>query len=125
MNVYDAFVKRGTWKQNMYNDLADFSRKVLGYTQYRNTQDSLSAQIDYDQYIRRGNERALRDWHKNVPNRNIKYPELSYEGQIRRADTSIARAGFDYATADANYYGNLPYRVAGLYGIGSRVYRSL
>lgn len=98
---------------------------MLGYTQAQNTQASLSAQIDYEQYIRGGNERALRDWHKNVPNRSIKYPELSYEGQIRRADTSIARAGFDYSTADANYYGNLPYRTAGLYGIGSRVYRSL
>lgn len=98
---------------------------LIGYNQMKNTQQSLSAQIDYDQYIKRGNERALADWKKNVPNRTIRYPELSYEGQIRRADTSIARANFDYATADANYYGNLPYRAAGLYGIGSKLYRSL
>lgn len=98
---------------------------MFGYTQAENTKQSLSAQMDYDQYIRKGNERALADWHKNVPNRSIKYPELSYEGQIRRADTSITRANLDYATSDANYYGNLPYRAIGLYGVGSRVYRNL
>lgn len=98
---------------------------LMGYRQKENTQASLQAQIDYEQYLRAANERALRDWHKNVPGREIKYPEFSYAGQIYRANTSIARAGFDYATADANYYGNLPYRAAGLYGIGTRVARTL
>lgn len=98
---------------------------VLGYTQFKNTQASLSAQMDYEQYLKAGNERALRDWHKNVPNRSIKYPEFSYPGQIYRADTSIARAGFDYDTAGANYSGNVLYRTAGLYGIGSRIARTL
>lgn len=98
---------------------------MFGYTQAQNTKDSLSAQIDYDQYIKRGNQRALADWQRNVPNRSIKYPELSYEGQIRRANTSITRAGLDYSTADANFYGNLPYRAMGLYGISSKLYRNL
>lgn len=98
---------------------------MIGYNQMKNTQASLQKQIDYEQYIRAGNERALSDWHKNVPGRSIKYPEFSYSGQVQRANTSIARAGFDYATADANYSGNTPYRVAGLYGIGSRVARML
>lgn len=98
---------------------------LTGYTQMRNTQKSLSAQMNYDQYLAEGNKRALADWHKNVPGRGIKYPEFSYPGQIYRADTSIARAGLDYSTAGANYYGNLPYRAGGLYGIGSRVSRRL
>lgn len=98
---------------------------MVGYTQMKNTQASLQKQIDYEQYLKQGNERALRDWHKNVPGRSIRYPEHSYAGQIQRANTSIARAGFDYATADANYSGNTPYRVAGLYGIGTRLARML
>lgn len=100
---------------------------LSGYKQMQNTQQSLSAQIDYEQYLKAGNERALADWNKNVGSqgRTIRYPELSYAGQIRRADTSIARASLDYDTASANYWGNLPYRTAGLYGIGSRLSRSL
>lgn len=108
--------------RNAWRQLSDM---VTGKTQRDNTQASLQAQIDYEQYLRAGNERALADWHKNVPNRQIRYPELSYPGQIYRANTSIARAGFDYSTADANYYGNLPYRVAGLYGIAGRISRTL
>ena len=98
---------------------------IFGRTQMENTQKSLQAQIDYDEYLKAGNRRALEDWHRNLPGRTIKYPEFSYAGQIRRADTSIARAHFDYNTAGANYYGNLPYRAAGLYGIGSRFSRTL
>lgn len=100
-------------------------KDFFGYTQYENTQNSLSAQMDYEQYLKAGNERALRDWHKNLPGREIKYPEFSYAGQIYRSNTSIARAGFDYDTASANYYGNLPYRSAGLYGIVGKLSRSL
>lgn len=125
MNWYDRLVSARSYRQSFYNAINDYGGKLLGHDQMKNTQQSLSAQIDYDQYIKRGNERALADWKKNVPNRSIKYPELSYEGQIRRADTSITRANLDYATADANYYGNLPYRAVGLYGIGSRVFRTL
>ena len=98
---------------------------LLGYTQKENIQNSLDAQIAYEEYLKAGNERALRDWHKGFPGREIKYPEFSYPGQIYRANTSIARAGFDYNTADANYYGNLPYRAGGLYGLASRFSRYL
>lgn len=110
-----------------YNPYVDFGSMISGRKQMQNTQQSLSAQIDYEQYLKRGNERALADWNKNVGSqgRTIRYPELSYAGQIRRSDTSIARASFDYDTASANYWGNLPYRTAGLYGIGSRLSRSL
>lgn len=110
----------------LYNTyLKDFTEQMLGYKQMKNTQASLNAQIAYEQYLAEGNRRALADWHKNVPGRTIKYPEFSYPGQIVRANTSIARAGLDYSTAGANYYGNLPYRGAGLYGIGSRLFRRL
>lgn len=120
MNPY-----RFLYDSDYRNAWIQFGGMISGKTQRDNTQASLQAQIDYEQYLKAGNERALRDWHKNVPGRTIKYPELSYAGQIRRADTSIARAGFDYNTADANYYGNLPYRAAGLYGIFGRLSRSL
>lgn len=129
MNFYNSFVSSGKFNwSNFYNEhLKDFAEQLLGYRQMSNTQQSLSAQIDYEQYLKRGNERALADWNKNVGSqgRTIRYPELSYAGQIRRADTSIARASLDYDTASANYWGNLPYRTAGLYGIGSRLSRSL
>lgn len=129
MSWYSRIVSSGKqpWRwENFYNDyLKGYAEKLLGYTQMKNTQDSLNAQIAYEQYLKQGNERALADWHKNVPNRQIRYPELSYAGQIRRADTSITRAMLDYSTADANYYGNLPYRTVGLYGIGSRLSRYL
>lgn len=116
---------------NLYRDVTAYlpHRRVedvlTGRAQMRNTQRSLNAQIAYEQYLKKGNERALSDWHRNVPGRSIKYPEFSYSGQIRRADTSITRAGFDYGTAGANYYGNLAYRIAGLYGVSSRVSRRL
>ena len=90
-----------------------------------NTVASAEAQIGYEEYLRAGNERALRDWHKNLPGRYIRYPEFSYAGQIRRSDTAIARLNYESDSAYANFYGNLPYRTAGLYGIGGRVARSL
>lgn len=98
---------------------------ATGYTQFRNAQASTQTQIDYENYLRAGNERALRDWHKNVPNRQIRYPELSYPGQIYRSDTSIARNMYDYSTAGANYTGNLIFRLGGLYGVANRLSRSL
>lgn len=98
---------------------------MFGYNQYRNTRASASAQMNYDAYLKAGNERALRDWHRNVPGKEIAYPEFSYPGQIYRADTAIARAGFDYSNASSNYYGNLPYRTAGLYGLAGRMSRYL
>lgn len=44
------------------------------------------------QYQRGGYERQLRDWHKNVRGRSIKYPELSYQGHIRAIDTGISQS---------------------------------
>lgn len=96
-----------------------------GRNQMLNAQASAQAQIDYEQYLKRGNERALADWHRNLPGRKIRYPEFSYPGQIYRSNTAIARAGFDYDNAYANYIGNLPYRTAGLYGVGSKLSRTL
>lgn len=114
--VYDSNY-RNAWKQ--------FAAPFMGKSQRDNTQASLRTQIDYEDYLKAGNRRALEDWHTNLPGRRIAYPEFSYAGQIRRADTSIGRASFDYSTADANYIGNYPYRVAGLYGIGGKLSRSL
>lgn len=111
-NFYDSFLK-------------PLSYDVTGHTQMKNTQNSLTVQMDYERYLKRGNDRALADWHRNVPGREIKYPEFSYPGQIARADTSIARAGLDYDTARANYTGNVLYRSAGLYGVGTRLFRNL
>lgn len=104
-----------------------FFKDVVGYTQRNNTKDSLQAQIDYEQYLKRGNERALADWQKNVGSkgRTIRYPEFTYPGQIYRSDTSIARAIYDQSTSDANFFGNIPYRASGLYSIASRFSRFL
>lgn len=92
-----------------------------------NTQKSVQAQISYNDYIKAGNQRAYDDWMRNVGKygRTIRYPELSYPGRIYQADTASARAMYDADTAYANYSGNLPFRIAGLYGIGSRVSRWL
>ena len=107
------------------NYVKPWAMSVLGYNQLKNTEESVNNQISYEQYLRSGNERALEDWHRNVPNRQIRYPELSYPGQIRRADTSIANLGISYDTAYQNYTGNLLYKSMGLYGVPGRLYRSM
>lgn len=117
----------------LYNGKNNYSRQVnavwdwidsaTGKKQLDYIQQSNQAQIDFNEYLRKGNERALADWHKNVPNREIKYPELSYAGAIYRADTGSARSMYDSDIASANYSGNLAFRLAGLYGIGSRLAR--
>lgn len=124
MNPYSIGYDILTGRRNAYVDAGKY---FTGRRSMENTQASLQAQIDYEQYLRAGNERALADWQRNVGSqgRTIQYPELSYAGQIYRADTSIARAGFDYDTAYTNYLGNLPYRTAGLYGISSKLSRTL
>lgn len=117
-----------SWLLN--NPIAYVFGSMFGYNQYKSTEASTKAQISYNDYIKRGNERALADWNKFVGSKGvagshptIQYPELSYSGRIRQADTGSYRAGLDSYTASANYYGNLPYRFAGLYGISSRVSR--
>lgn len=98
---------------------------LLGYTQTENEKASNQAQIDYNEYLKAGYLRAYEDWKKNVPNREIKYPEFTYPGNIYRTDTASARAMFDYDTAGANFYGRSLYGTLGLYGVGSRVTRWL
>lgn len=120
--------------KNVWNGSLDMGSQIMqmlgspfGYTQMRNTQDSVKAQIGYNDYLARGNARALADWQRNVgsQHRTIQYPELSYAGAIHRAYTGSARAMYDSANAGANFVGNLAYRGAGLYGIGSRISRWL
>lgn len=84
---------------------------------------SNQAQIDYNTYLANGNARAYADWKKGFPGKEIRYPELSYPGAIYRANTGSARSMYDIGIADSNYTGNLAFRLAGLYGIGSRVAR--
>lgn len=105
-------------------------KNALGYTAYKNTQASASAQIGYEEYLKAGNRRALSDWNRNVGSkgqgRYIRYPELSYAGQIARSNTAIARARLDYDTAGANYTGNVVRRVGGLFsGVVGRSSRYL
>lgn len=109
-----------------YRDAARYvSDMVTGRRQKENTQQSVAYQISYNDYLVRSNARAYRDWQKNVGRygRKIKYPGLSYPGQIYKANTATARAMLDADTASANYYGNLPFRLAGVYGITSRLSR--
>lgn len=122
----DVYRQWGDWSADHVPGW-QYVQNMFGYTQMRNVEKSTTAQIDYEQYLKGGNERALADWYKNVGSqgRTIKYPEFSYAGQIYRGDTAIARAGFDYSNAAANYYGNLPYRTAGLYGIAGKLSRTL
>lgn len=105
----------------------DVGWTVMGGYSAQNQQNSYNEQIAYEQYLKKGNERAYYDWQKNVGSkgRTIRYPELSYPGQIARSDTSIARNQFDYANAGASYLSNFPYRSAGLYGIGGKLSRTL
>lgn len=105
----------------------DVGWTLIGGYGAQQQQNSYKEQIGYEQYLQGGNRRALDDWYKNVGSqgRTIKYPELSYAGQIARSNTAIARNQFDYANAGASYLSNFPYRSAGLYGIAGKLSRSL
>lgn len=109
------------------NYVKPWAMSVLGYNQFKNTEQSVNNQIGYEQYLRAGNERALVDWNRNVgrKGRSIRYPEFSYPGQIRRIDTSIANLDLSYDTAYSNYTGNLLNKSMGLYGVPGRLYRSM
>lgn len=114
MNPYVEAVKKG-WD-------------LMSGNNYRHLQqESYNTQIAYEEYLRNANQRALDGWNRTYGKKGltIKYPEFSYAGQIRRSDTAIARNLIDYSIADTNYYSNLPYRVAGLYGISGGFARSL
>lgn len=125
----EAF-SRGDWKEGL-NRLTPgrIIADLTGYTQYQNTKASNDKQIAYDDYMSGGNSRAYQDWMKNVGSkgqgRTIRYPELSYPGAMFGYSTGIARSVYNSDSAFANFAGNLPFRGAGLYGIGSRVSRWL
>lgn len=111
----------------MISGITRLGRDMLGYSQWQNSRKSYQTQIDYEQYIRSANERALAGWNNTYGRKGltIKYPEFSYAGQIARSDTAIARNMLDYASADSNMYGNLPYRAGGLYGVAGGLFRRL
>lgn len=114
--------------RNFWNHYAGY---VTGRRQYENTEKSNQAEIDYLNYQKQAYERQLSDWHRNVPNRQIAYPELSYPGAIRGIDTGITRLGYGTNSAYANYVGHMANfalgfaRGAGLYKVSGRANRRL
>lgn len=68
---------------------------------------SQSRQRELYRYQRGGYERQLRDWHKNVPGRKIRYPEQSYPGHIRSLDTGISQSYASSAGSVAGFTRNL------------------
>lgn len=109
----------------------NYAGYVTGRRAYENTQKSNQVEIDYLQYQKQAYERQLADWHRNVPNREIAYPELSYPGAIRGINTGVTRLGYGTDSAYANYVGHMANtalgmaRGAGLYKVPGRAYRSL
>lgn len=73
---------------------------------------SQEKQRELYRYQKKGYERQLEDWHRNVPNRSIRYPELSYPGHIRALDTGISQS---YASS----VGTVSHLVGQYVGIGS------
>lgn len=117
------------YAHGLFNPVQDFWNSMTGFKQNYNTQLSTKKQIDYNEYLNAGNQRAIDDWNNTIGKkghgRTIRYPELSYAGAVARANTGSYRAMYDASNSSANYYGNLPYRGLGLYGVGSRVSRWL
>lgn len=113
------FLPRYNYKKQFYNAINSWGADMLGWTQRNRQQESNTVQIGYEQYLKNANQRALDGWNRTYGRKGltIKYPEFSYEGQIRRADTAITRNLIDYANADTNYWSNLPYRAVGLYNV--------
>lgn len=125
MSNWAVYGARAHWLANY--SLGYYIPRLLGYTQTKKAQDSETAQIRYNDYLKAGFQRQYDDWQKNVGKygRTIRYPEISYPGQMYRTDTATARAMYDYDIAGSNFYGRSLYSSAGLYGIGSRVTRWL
>lgn len=82
---------------------------------------SQSKQRDLYRYQRNAYERQDRDWHRNVPGREIRYPELSYPGHIRTLDTGISQSYASSVGTGARLAGEL----AGGYIYGRSNIRSL
>lgn len=89
---------------------------------------SQGVQRDLYRYQKQGYERALSDWNKNVGRphgRQIRYPEQSFQGNIRSLDAGISQS---YASSvastgqmmrSAGMYGGLYQKSAGLYDSGN------
>lgn len=69
-------------------------------------------------YQKQGYERQLADWHKNIPGRTIRYPELSYPGRIRALDTGISQSYASSVGSFASFAGNS----VGNYAISKQFY---
>lgn len=94
----------------MINYLQDPALKYVPYaaiagpvlTRYFSNMYSQAKQREFYNYQKKGYERQLEDWHKNVPGREIRYPELSYPGRIRAADTGISQSYASSYSTTAN-----------------------
>lgn len=92
---------------------------------------SQAKQRDLYRYQRNAYVRQLKDWHKNVPKRSIKYPELSYPGAIRSLDTGIAQSyaasagtiGRALGTTGGSAFAYSRVRSRGLYSFNPRTSR--
>lgn len=99
-----------------------YSGYMTGRNAYNSQKESYEAEIKYQEYLKQAYDRQLRDWQKNVPNRKIAYPELSFAGQMYRADTAIARSNYGIDTAHANYVGHMANTAMG-YARGAGLYK--
>lgn len=107
-----------------YLDAADLFN---GWRKYHDTVKSNQVQINYNEYMKAGNQRALNDWQKLYGSKglSIKYPEFSYAGSIAGYDAGISRSYIANDIAGSNLVGGLPYKGAGLYGVAGRAVRRL
>lgn len=113
--------------QTYVNNKRTILSDVTGKTERDNEKAQYQNQIDYEQYLRSGYERQLEDWYRNIgipQGLTIRYPELSYAGQIYRSGKNIANSGLGYSSADARYSRSF-YGAAGLYGVASKLSRRL
>lgn len=61
-------------------------------TRYGSNMYSELKQREFYKYQKNAYERQLEDWHRNVPGREIRYPELSFPGRIRAADLGLSQS---------------------------------
>ena len=75
---------------------------------------SQANQRKFYNYQRQGYDRQLKDWNRNVgvQGRQIRYPELSYQGKIRGLETGIENS---YASSLSSLSGSI--------GAGSTILR--
>lgn len=126
-DLYNAARSAANWIPGYNKYQIDASDYLSGWASYRSKVASQNTQISYDEYMRRGNERALEDWNRLYGSKGltIRYPELSYPGAITGYNAGISRAYISNDIAGSDMVGSLPYRGAGLYGIAGRAFRTL